>query len=177
MSPKMLIYAGVNLHQWAQPRAKRTPAEWSLSWADKRGVGWVGGATSHLSFPPPPFPLPLWSLGLNCWLPRRSIGTAGVIESPLRRAGLRSTGSERRTHICTQMRLMFLLRGEDKPWNICPHEVHECPAEYWVGVLAVLIFNYLCYWPKWSLFLLELLQVYRVYVLDYMSLVVRQGQN
>lgn len=165
MSPKMLIYAGVNLHQWAQPRAKRTPAEWSLSWADERsGVGW--GATSHLSFPPPSSPLPLWSLGLNCWLPRRSIGTAGVIESLLRRAGLRSTGSERCTHICTQMRLMFLLSGMDKAWNICPHEVHECPEEYWVGVLPGMILNYLCYWPMWSLFLLELLHVCaRVYVL------------
>lgn len=43
MSPKMLIYAGVNLHKWAQPLAKCTPAERSLFLADVRiGVGMKG---------------------------------------------------------------------------------------------------------------------------------------
>lgn len=121
---------------------------------------WGGvGATSHLSLPSPSNPLPLWSLGLNCWLLRQSIGTAGVIESLLHRAGLRSTGSEKCTHICTQMRFLFLLKWANKAWNICSHEAHECPEEYWVSVLAGLIFNYLCNWPQWSWFLWEPLQV------------------
>lgn len=130
MSPKMLIYAGVNLHQWAQPPAKHTPAEWSLSLADKSEAGWVWGVGGGClpPFSPPAFTSPLlfWSLGLNCWLPRQSIGTAGVIESLLRRSWPQIPRlGEEHTHICTQMRLMFLLSGEDKAWNICLHETHR----------------------------------------------------
>lgn len=166
MSPKMLIYAGVNLHQWAQPPAKRTPAEWSLSLADKSGAGWGLPPT----FPPPPPPPPsslllLWSLGLNCWLPRRSIGTAGVIESLLLVSDLQA---QKDTHT-------FVLRWG---WRFCwaeriKHEIFVCmrcmdtlkntASQYW------LILNYLGYWPMWSLF--PLMQVCRV------SLVVMQGQN
>lgn len=73
MSPKMLIYAGVNLHQWAQPRAKRTPAEWSLSWADNRGARWSWWVEG--GYLPPLLTLPLPALsrsdhsGLiaDCW--------------------------------------------------------------------------------------------------------------
>lgn len=130
-----------------------------LGWQQRSELGWGLPPTSPSL--PLQSPLPLWSLGLNCWLLRQSIGTAGVIESLLRRAGLRSTGSEKCTHICTQMR--FLLKWANKAWNICPHEVHECPEEYWVGALAGLIFNYLCNWPLWSWFLWELLQVCMCY--------------
>lgn len=55
MSPKMLIYAGVNLHKWAQPLAKCTPAEWSLSLADE----WIGvGMKGDAGYLPLPFPPP-----------------------------------------------------------------------------------------------------------------------
>jgi len=98
-----------------------------------------GRAGGYLPPPPPsPFlPSPaLITIGLNCWLPRRSIGTAGVIESLLRRAGLRSTGSDGRTHTCTQMRLMFLLSGEDSMKYLSSWGAYACPEEYWVGELT-----------------------------------------
>lgn len=74
MSPKMLIYAGVNLHKWAQPLAKCTPAERSLSLADVQiGVGMRGeggmSAACPLLFPPPTSPLhrsDRWGLIADC---------------------------------------------------------------------------------------------------------------
>lgn len=49
MSPKMLIYAEVNLHEWAQPRGQTHPSWVKLfpGWQEKSGRD-VGG--SHLSF-------------------------------------------------------------------------------------------------------------------------------
>lgn len=71
MSPKMLIYAGVNLHKWAQPLAKCTPAEQSLSLAGKWiGVGMKGGCRlpplSYSLFQPPLSGFDRWGLIADC---------------------------------------------------------------------------------------------------------------
>lgn len=79
MSPKMLIYAEVNLHEWAQPRGQTHPSWVKLfpGWQEKSGRD-VGGLPPLL-----PAPFPALIIVFNCWLPRWSIGNAGLMESLL----------------------------------------------------------------------------------------------